>query len=246
MSMVPVELQRRKPDNSLVPWYLNSDGTDPVADAAVLAQLDIKLSALGTGIVGAIASTQPRTVTGTVAISNPTTNPETGLAKQVTQTDGSQKTQVTNFPGIQPVSGPLTDTQIRATPVPVSGTVGLDSAALTALENTTVTIDAASLASLESISVQNNVATDMLDRAGRLVGHVTVDNFPATVEIANDVGNAIPVAEVTGLVPKVYNEVVLGYTGTDVTTVTYKQSGATVATLTLTYTSGLITGVVRT
>lgn len=42
--------------------------------------------------------------------------------------DGSGVTQpvsgtvaVSNFPATQPVSGPLTDTQLRATPVPVSG-----------------------------------------------------------------------------------------------------------------------------
>lgn len=41
------------------------------------------------------------------------------------QIDGSyeQKIQVTNFPSSQAVTGPLTDTQLRATPVPVSGTV---------------------------------------------------------------------------------------------------------------------------
>lgn len=39
--------------------------------------------------------------------------------------DGSheQKIQVTNLPSSQAVTGPLTDTQLRATPVPVSGTV---------------------------------------------------------------------------------------------------------------------------
>lgn len=35
---------------------------------------------------------------------------------------------VSNFPATQPVSGPLTDTQLRATPVPVSGTVAVTGA----------------------------------------------------------------------------------------------------------------------
>jgi hypothetical protein len=42
--------------------------------------------------------------------------------------------------GIVAVSGPLTDTQLRAAPVPISGTIGLDSTSLTALENITATI----------------------------------------------------------------------------------------------------------
>lgn len=49
---------------------------------------------------------------------------ETTLADIKTQqTDGSQKTEVTNFPASQVVTGPLTDTQLRAAPVPVSGIV---------------------------------------------------------------------------------------------------------------------------
>jgi len=72
------------------------------------------------------------TVDGTVAISNPTANPETGLAKDATLTtrlpaaldaDGGLKGHIQNFPASQAVTGPLTDTQLRATPVPISGTV---------------------------------------------------------------------------------------------------------------------------
>ncbi len=66
---------------------------------------------------------------GTVTVSNPTANPETGLAKDATfakDADGGIKTHVQNFPATQPVSGPLTDTQLRATPVPVSSTPATD------------------------------------------------------------------------------------------------------------------------
>ncbi len=38
---------------------------------------------------------------------------------------GASTVSVSNFPATQPVSGPLTDTQLRATPVPISGTVSL-------------------------------------------------------------------------------------------------------------------------
>lgn len=47
------------------------------------------------------------------------------------------------------------------------------------------------------------------------------------------------------LVPEVYNEILISYTGEDVTGVIYKQNSITVATLTLTYSSGKLTGVVR-
>lgn len=57
-----------------------------------------------------------QTISGTVTVSNPTANPETGLAKQATQTDGTQKTQVTNFPATQPVS------LATAPTTPVTGT----------------------------------------------------------------------------------------------------------------------------
>jgi hypothetical protein len=50
---------------------------------------------------------------------------------------------------------------------------------------------------------------------------------------------------VAGLVNQPYNEIVLSYTGTDLTGVVYKLSGVTVVTLTLGYTSGNLTSVVR-
>lgn len=47
------------------------------------------------------------------------------------------------------------------------------------------------------------------------------------------------------LIPSAYDEIVLAYTGDDVTGVTYKQGGTTVATLTLTYVGTNVTRVVR-
>jgi hypothetical protein len=81
----------------------------------------------GTVSVNNLPATQP--VSGTVTVANPTTNPETGLAKDATFTarlpttldaDGGMKTHVQNFPASQAVTGPLTDTQLRAGAVPVS------------------------------------------------------------------------------------------------------------------------------
>lgn len=52
-------------------------------------------------------------------------------------------------------------------------------------------------------------------------------------------------SSVPGLTIPPHDEIVLGYVGTDVTTVTYKRAGATVATLTLTYTGGQLTRIQR-
>ena len=51
---------------------------------------------------------------------------------------------------------------------------------------------------------------------------------------------------VNSLVPKEYDTIELSYTGSDVTGVVYKVGTTTVATLTLTYTAGNLTKVVRT
>ena len=50
---------------------------------------------------------------------------------------------------------------------------------------------------------------------------------------------------VSGLVNQPHDEVILSYTGTDLTGVVYKLAGVTVATLTLAYTGGNLTSVTR-
>jgi hypothetical protein len=66
------------------------------------------------------------------------------------------------------------------------------------------------------------------------------------IPVATTVKNGSVYQEIVqGLVNQPYNEIVLSYTGTDITGVVYKLSGVTVATLTLGYTSGNLTSVVR-
>jgi hypothetical protein len=89
------------------------------------------------GATGGLTNTELRAsavpVSGSVSVSNlPSSQSVTGTFWQATQpVSGTfwQATQpvsgsvgVTNFPASQAVTGPLTDTQIRATPLPVSGT----------------------------------------------------------------------------------------------------------------------------
>lgn len=60
-----------------------------------------------------------------------------------------------------------------------------------------------------------------------------------------DVQGALLVSLNSVLTPAAFDTIELGYTGNDVTTVVYKLATVTVATLTLTYTTGLLTRVVR-
>lgn len=66
-----------------------------------------------------------------------------------------------------------------------------------------------------------------------------------SVTVEQGAGSA-PWVTSSPLVPELYDSIDLGYTGDDLTTVTYKLGVATVATLTLGYTGGRLTSVVRT
>jgi hypothetical protein len=71
-----------------------------------------------------------------------------------------------------------------------------------------------------------------------------VDSVTATQGPAG--AAAWPIKDFTSLVPVEYDELVLSYSGANISTVVYKKLTITVATLTLTYTLGNLTGVVRT
>lgn len=78
-------------------------------------------------------------------------------------------------------------------PIPISdagGSITIDG---------TIALDAPTLAALESITVQNGAgaaAVNIQDGGNSITvdGTVNVGNFPASIEIANDVGNPIPVS----------------------------------------------------
>lgn len=57
--------------------------------------------------------------------------------------------------------------------------------------------------------------------------------------------NSIKMANASSLVPESYDEIVLSYTGSDLTGVVYKKATVTVATLTLTYSASKLTHIVR-
>jgi len=66
---------------------------------------------------------------------------------------------------------------------------------------------------------------------------------------ASDNVPAVRTFSINQLVPEEFDSIVLGYTGADLTSITYKTggvSGTTVATLTLTYSSGNLVSVAKT
>ena len=68
--------------------------------------------------IGVTQSTSPWVVSGTVSVGNfPATQPVSGT---VAATQGTSPWVVDGSGVVQPVSGPLTDTQLRASAVPVS------------------------------------------------------------------------------------------------------------------------------
>lgn len=67
------------------------------------------------------------------------------------------------------------------------------------------------------------------------------------IPVATTVKNGAVYQEIVqGLANQPHDEVQLGYTGSNLTSVVYRLGGVTVATLTLSYSGSTLTGVVRT
>lgn len=176
--------------------------------SALLTELQQKLET-GQAIAldaGTLAALETIIVSGTVALDAGT------LAALET-------IQVGNFPATQPVTGPLTDTQLRAAPVPVSfpaDEAGLTDAELRATPvpvsgtvsvaepvtvDGTVALDSGTLTALETITVLISsgqvVGLDAASLAAlesitaAVSGTVAVSG---SVEVVNDVGNPLPVS----------------------------------------------------
>jgi hypothetical protein len=126
--------------------------------------------------------TQP--VSGTVAVSNfPATQPVSGTVA---------------VSGTVPVSGPLTDTQLRASAVPVSASsLPLPSGAATAANQTTANTSLASIATNTGnipALVSGRVPVDGSGVTQPVSGTVAISNFPATQPVSGTVA-------VSGTVP---------------------------------------------
>jgi hypothetical protein len=102
----------------------------------------------------------------------------TNTSGHVNIADGGNSITVdgTFWQATQPVSGPLTNTELRAAAVPISGTIELGSTSLAALENISVTIPGTvdlgtvSLTALETITVTQSNAANFLATATQSLG----------------------------------------------------------------------------
>lgn len=192
-------------------------------NAATLAALET-INAVVTGSVALDAPTLAALESITATVSNfPADYPDAAVLAKLEAIrvllDGAIDVAVSNFPAnyplpaaqvttLTPQTDALTDAEIRATPLPVSGTVTV---------NEPVTVD----------------------------GTVNIGTIPE-VEVKNDSGNPLNVGDLNKLVPVRHDEVVLAYTGDNLTSVVFKLAAATVATLTLAYTGDRLDSVVRT
>jgi hypothetical protein len=102
------------------------------------------------------------------------------LLKATVKASGALKTDSSHV--TQPVSGPLTDTQLRATAVPVSGTVAVTGA----------------YQATQPVSIASMPATPVTDNGGSLTvdGSISVSNFPATQPVSGTVAisGTVPVS----------------------------------------------------
>ena len=95
----------------------------------------------------------------------------------------------------------------------------------------------------------DNFETDNVDIQSKKVSLYAFDTDDLTKKKltgkATDTGFALETSLVDGFSIPVYDEVVLGYTGTDLTSVVYKLATVTVGTLTLTYSGGNLVNILK-
>lgn len=179
-------------------------GTDGTVDRKIktnaLGQLEISFPAS----IEVTQGTSPWVIDGTVAVNNfPATQPVSGTVA-VTQSTSPWVTSVT---GTVAVTGPLTDTQLRASPVPVSGTVAVTQTTSPWVVSGTVAVSnfpatqpvSGTVAVTQSTSpwvVSGTVAvSNQLSNGASVTGTITANQ---TVQIST-VGLATALAEITGV-----------------------------------------------
>lgn len=135
-------------DVDLMAWVAEtqaSGGGTGTSDATAANQVT------GNGSTSSIDGKTPSLVSGRTPVDGSgVTQPVSGAFYQATQpVSGSffQTTQPISIAATVPVSGPLTDTQLRATPVPVSGTVATGGLTDTQLRASAVPVSSSTLAS---------------------------------------------------------------------------------------------------
>lgn len=159
---VQAELLRKNPSGVLIPWLLNADGTDPVADAAALAKLETIRALLAS--VLSVQGTVTLDSASLAALENTT----------VTFTNGTIELGATSLAALESVIAQ------------VSGTVELGASTLAALESITVT-GAVTVSGTVGVNnfpatqtVAGTVAVSNLPATQPVSGSVAVSNFPAS------------------------------------------------------------------
>lgn len=148
---------------------------------------------------------------------------DASAANQATQIE--LETEIRNRLPLTPHSQPLTDTQLRAAAVPVSA-ASLPLPAGAATEATLAAVSAKLPATLGAKSAAQSLA----------------------VTLAADGAGVSALTSIAGMAVPAHDHIALGYTGDNLTTVTYKTGGSggtTVATLTLAYSGSTLTSITR-
>jgi hypothetical protein len=105
---------------SYIPSNPNGSATSANSAPVVIASDQSTIPVSGP-LTNAQLRATPVSISGTVTTNAGTGTMDVSVTNELLNVGGS--VSVSNFPATQPVSGPLTDTQLRATPVPISGTV---------------------------------------------------------------------------------------------------------------------------
>ena len=150
--------------------------------------------------------------------------------------------------GTVTATGPLTDSQLRATAVPVSASsLPLPTGAATSANQTTANASLASLDSKAPTLVTGRVPVD----GSAVTQPISASSLPlptgaATSALQTTANSAL--SSIAGFTIPAYDYISLGYTSSNLTTVIYKtggSAGTTVATLTLAYSGSQLTRVTK-
>jgi hypothetical protein len=151
---------------------------------------------------------------------------------------GSLSITVASDQGSLAVSGPLTNTELRATAVPISGSVTVSDG------SGPLTVDG-TVAATQS----GNWTARQLDGAGNAITSRAAGAARAQdMAIVDGSGNQITSFPIAGLAIPTHDYVSLSYTSGNLTGVVYKTGGSggtTVATLTLAYSNGILSTVTK-
>ena len=232
--------------------------TSPLAVTGPLTDAQLRASAVPVSLAasplptGAATAANQTAVIGTDGVAGATTalvvagQTAAGIV-QILETNASGHLNIADGGGSITVDGPLTDAQLRATPVPVSGTVSTGGLTNTELRASAVPVSLTSTTITGSVAVTGPL-TDTQLRATAVP--ISASALPLPTGAATQATlNTLTTKSASAFVTVAFDETIITYVGaTDrINTITYRLAASTVATLTMSYDgSNRLTGVVRT